>query len=208
MKGCLSTFLPLLASICLALPARDAAVSRSAGFAQDQIVSLTIDARNQGAVISPLLFGHNLEHTRRAIWQGISAQMIANRKFAAVENGLPKRWTTTSGGGRVVTDDQVTYAGKHSVRLDNRGGIRQHHAWLAFRKGMKYGFRIWTKSETKQSLRRLLMDARHMFGRTDSCRWINDLRSGRHSGNDCCLTRTARIMMRLASTNTLRSAAN
>ena len=35
--------------------------------------------------------------------------MIANRKFAAVENGLPKRWTTTAGGGRVATDDTVTY---------------------------------------------------------------------------------------------------
>jgi hypothetical protein len=137
MKQCLSTFFPLLASVCLALPARDAAVSPSAGFAQDQIVSLTIDARNQGEVISPLLFGHNLEHTRRAIWQGISAEMIANRKFAAVENGLPKRWTTKAGGGRVVTDNQVTYASKHSVRLENGGGIGQHHAWLAFRKGTK-----------------------------------------------------------------------
>jgi alpha-N-arabinofuranosidase len=118
-----------------------------------------IDAKQTGAEISPLLFGHNLEHTRRAIWQGISAEMIANRKFAAVDNGLPKRWTITAGGGRVLTDDQVTYAGKHSVRLENGGGIEQHHAWLAFRKGAKYGFRIWTKSKTKQSLRLRVTDA-------------------------------------------------
>jgi hypothetical protein len=30
-----------------------------------------IDVQQTGAEISPLLFGHNLEHTRQAIWQGI-----------------------------------------------------------------------------------------------------------------------------------------
>jgi alpha-L-arabinofuranosidase len=37
--------------------------------------------------VSPLLFGHNLEHTRSSIWQGLSAQIIRNRKFA----GKPHR---------------------------------------------------------------------------------------------------------------------
>jgi len=124
-------------------------------------VSLTIDAANPGAVISPLLFGHNLEHTRRGIWQGISAEMLANRKFAAVDGGLPMRWNTLAGSG-VSVDDQATYAGKHSVRLDNTNasacGIFQQQEWLTFRKGTKYAFRIWTKSEANQTLRLQILD--------------------------------------------------
>ncbi|MBE0653230.1 MAG: hypothetical protein IH594_05505, partial [Bacteroidales bacterium] len=52
--------------------------------------NLEIDVSQKGAMISPNLFGHNLEHTRKGIWQGISAQMIANRKFAAVKGDLPE----------------------------------------------------------------------------------------------------------------------
>jgi len=127
------------------------------GFAQEPM-RVEIDAKDTGPTISPLLFGHNLEHTRRAIWQGIGAEMIANRKFAAVKNGLPKRWTAI-GGGRVTTDDKLAYAGRYSVRLENGGGIGQHREWLAFRKDTKYAFRLWTKSETDHSLRMRVMDA-------------------------------------------------
>ncbi len=35
-----------------------------------------------GAVVSPYLFGHNLEHTRSCVAAGLSAQMLRNRKFA------------------------------------------------------------------------------------------------------------------------------
>ncbi|MCX6880258.1 MAG: hypothetical protein NTW21_41605 [Verrucomicrobia bacterium] len=58
----------------------------------DQALSLAIDAKNQDAVISPLLFAHNLEVTRRGIWRGLGGEMVANRKFVAVTNGLPRRW--------------------------------------------------------------------------------------------------------------------
>ena len=44
-----------------------------------------VDAENAAGIILPLLFGHNLEHTRGCIWRGLSAQMLVNRKFA----GLP-----------------------------------------------------------------------------------------------------------------------
>ena len=86
--------------LCIAIQAQDKpAVDAGQGDAQDNTVQLTIDAGKQGNVISPLLFGPNLEHTRRAIWQGIGAEMIANRKFAAVDCGLPMRWTTLTGKG-------------------------------------------------------------------------------------------------------------
>ncbi len=54
---------------------------------------VNIDTKQVGKVLSPLLFGHNIEVTRRGIWSGLSAQMVANRKFAAAENNLPKRWS-------------------------------------------------------------------------------------------------------------------
>ncbi len=122
----------------------------------DETNSIVLDAKQTGAVISPLLFGHNLELTRRAIWQGISAEMIANRKFAAADCGLPMRWTTLGGSG-VAIDHKVTYAGKNSVRLENTNstacGIWQQQDWLAFRKGTKYAFRVWAKANPNQTLR-------------------------------------------------------
>lgn len=41
----------------------------------------TIDLKST-AVLSPYVFGHNLEHTRAAVNGGLSAQMLRNRKFA------------------------------------------------------------------------------------------------------------------------------
>jgi alpha-L-arabinofuranosidase len=152
MKYSKSFFLQLLVSILMALPACAGDIKPIPAIAQNRIVHVKIDASDQGAVISPLLFGHNLEHTRKAIWQGISAEMIANRKFAAVENRLPKHWTILNDNEKVITDEQITYAGKYSVRLENGGGIMQQNEWLAFLKGTNYVFRIWTKSETTQNL--------------------------------------------------------
>ena len=152
MKFFRSCILQLIALILMVLPVYAADIKPMPGIAPDGIVRVRIDASNQGVVISPLLFGHNLEHTRRAIWQGISAEMIANRKFAAVENRLPKHWTIINKTGRVSTDGQIAYAGKNSLLLENGGGIEQQHEWLAFQKGTKYSFRIWTWSETNQSI--------------------------------------------------------
>lgn len=152
MKHLRSCFLQLLLSILIALPVYAGNLKPVTRITQNGIVRVKIDASDQGQVISPLLFGHNLEHTRRAIWQGISAEMIANRKFAAVENGLPKHWTIQNSYGKVVTDGQITYAGKNSVLLENGSGIGQQNDWLSLEKGRKYRFRIWTKSETSQSI--------------------------------------------------------
>lgn len=43
-------------------------------------VSLTLSSRND-SVVSPYLFGNNVEHTRSAVSGGLSAQMLRNRKF-------------------------------------------------------------------------------------------------------------------------------
>ena len=34
------------------------------------------------AIVSPFLFGENLEHTRSDVFMGLSAQLLRNRKFA------------------------------------------------------------------------------------------------------------------------------
>jgi alpha-N-arabinofuranosidase len=51
------------------------------------MTTITIDTTKQHGTISPLWFGHNLEHTRSVMWQGLSAQRLRNRKFA----GKPER---------------------------------------------------------------------------------------------------------------------
>ncbi len=73
MKHLRSCLLQLLVLILMVLPACADDLKLVTGIAQNKIVRVEIDASDQGQVISPLLFGHNLENTRKAIWQGISA---------------------------------------------------------------------------------------------------------------------------------------
>ena len=51
-----------------------------------------IDTTKTHGMISPAWFGHNLEHTRSCVWQGLSAELIRNRKFA----GMPQQHTGVS----------------------------------------------------------------------------------------------------------------
>ena len=66
------------------IPADDAASA---------IQRFTVDLNRDGGEISPLWFGHNLEHTRSCVWQGLGAQLIRNRKFA----GMPQRHGVAAG---------------------------------------------------------------------------------------------------------------
>ena len=116
-------------------------------------LNVTIDPNRAGPVISPLWFGQNLETTRRGVWTGLSAEKVANRKFAAVETGLPRHWTV-AGGGRVVveTNRLLAYTGVTSVRLDpaaagERVGIAQSSPELAFTAGQRYRLRAWVRTE-------------------------------------------------------------
>ena len=48
-----------------------------------------------GNFVNKFLFGHNLEHTRSAVFQGLSAQLLKNRKFAgkpAAHSGEAAEW--------------------------------------------------------------------------------------------------------------------
>ena len=46
------------------------------------MTEFSIDPGAAGARIEPLLFGHNLEHTRSCTWRGLCSQLVRNRKFA------------------------------------------------------------------------------------------------------------------------------
>ena len=138
-------------------------ITASSAADNGQPMSLTIDAKVQGAVISPLLFAHNLEVTRRAIWRGLGAEMVANRKFAAVANALPKRWYPIPESGCAVMDDKVFFVGKGAVRVggDKPGGLGQQQESLAFQKGTRYTFRWWLKSEDDQPVYMRIADGKN-----------------------------------------------
>jgi|GEM_PF-2680362 len=125
--------------------------------------TIELDAAVQGPVISPLLFGHNLEVTRRAIWSGLGAEMVANRKFAANENGMAKRWVVTGEGTTASLDDQNAYVGKTSLRVNvaaqASGGIVQQQETLCFRKDTRYRFRCWVKTQATRTVRVRVTDA-------------------------------------------------
>lgn len=129
----------------------------------DEITRIEIDAAAHGAVISPLLFGHNLEVTRRAIWTGLGAEMVANRKFAARENDMAKRWSVTGDGATAALDDKIVYVGRTAlqvkVRAQGPGGISQQQESLSFRNGTRYAFRWWLKTEAARGVRMRLTDA-------------------------------------------------
>jgi hypothetical protein len=132
------------------------------GVATECAVRLDIPSKGLGPTISPLLFGHNFEITRKASWQGLSAQMLANRKFAAVgTNGLPLHWTVIGthpdpvswGGPSTMTlDSTTTYAGKNSLRvaLGNEGGecgITQQHDRLTLEQDHRYRLHVWARAD-------------------------------------------------------------
>ncbi len=161
------TLVVLAATLCVTESDCPAATQPTQG------LSIEIDAREKGEPISPLLFGHNVEVTRRSIFGGLSAEMVSNRKFAALEKGQPMRWNAISTSTQMVIDDQVPYAGRASLRMesDGSGGLSQQvdaplfpkGSWtksllpddygsdrggvLAFKEGRKYSFRWQLKTD-------------------------------------------------------------
>jgi len=62
---------------------------------------MEIDVTKTSGEISPLLFGHNLEHTRSCMWHGLSAQIIRDRKFACGpdRDGVSLNWERVGSPG-------------------------------------------------------------------------------------------------------------
>lgn len=76
-------------------------------FSSDEVITETTPA---DTVVSPLMFGSNLEHTRSDVISGISAQMLKNRKFAGKPSrysGVPIKWFAI--GQRVFYNQDASY---------------------------------------------------------------------------------------------------
>ncbi|MGC8639718.1 MAG: hypothetical protein ACP5XB_07535 [Isosphaeraceae bacterium] len=134
--------------------------------------SIVIDAQHPGPVISPLLFGHNLEHTRHSVWQGLSAQMLANRKFAGpisadgpdgrkmvrgqpAPDGVAAHWYGINPTSAEFTLDATTvFVGRQSqwIKITGhaRAGIGQRGFCL--QAGKEYELGLWLKTERELAL--------------------------------------------------------
>jgi hypothetical protein len=150
----------------------------------EEAVSLEIPTRRSGCAISPLLFGHNFEITRKASWQGLAAEMLANRKFAAVgANGLPLHWMAigtskdpVAGGGpsTVTLDSTTAFAGKHSLRValahdGGECGISQQHDHLTLEEGRHYRLRVWVRAGAPMTV--IVRVGATTGGQTNSLLW-------------------------------------
>jgi alpha-N-arabinofuranosidase len=69
-----------------------------------------------GITVEKTLFGHNLEHTRSAVFQGLSAQILRNRKFAgkpAAHFGEAAEWYRIGAGNVYIALDPVDAYVRH-----------------------------------------------------------------------------------------------
>jgi alpha-L-arabinofuranosidase len=177
----------------LAQTPRVTALSRStaetiAGGPSGAVRVFKLDPSRTAGEISALLFGHNLEHTRRAVWQGLSAQMLANRKFAGASSTDRKAATADQGFiGRLRTqgepgldgvaahwygignswtnflvDDEIAYAGRTAQRLD----ITEKERWggvgqqsLDLLAGTRYQIRLTLRTHFAMKARLRVCDA-------------------------------------------------
>ena len=134
----------------------------------------TIDIRT-AEDYSPYIFGYNIEHTRSAVYAGLSAQMLRNRKFAGKpsrDEGVPAEWF---GIGEKVFFQQLSDRYTLHMHLDNMprnnelfsqeiqnmnggriAGMGQRD--LFFSKGVRYGMRVVTKVSAPVNLKVELTD--------------------------------------------------
>jgi alpha-N-arabinofuranosidase len=139
--------------------------------AEQAATPIVLDVAEPGPVISPLLFGFNLEYTRYAMWKGLGAQMLANRSFAArsaeradgakagregAAQGLAAHWY---GIGEppvsFALDTAEVFTGKQSQRIripakGVRGGIGQRD--IAIQAGREYEIRLQLKADSSATV--------------------------------------------------------
>lgn len=132
-----------------------------------------VDLKNVGSRVSPLLFGHNLEHTRWAVWQGLSAELLANRKFAGEAiadhgesrsnpgpDGVAAHWQSLGGPGVRFSLDGPPLAATPSqpIVVDAaQGGISQ--TGIPLLQGAEYQVRAWLQVDRPLKVSLQLSDA-------------------------------------------------
>lgn len=164
-----------------------------------QPVNVTLDLSSE-KVLSPLLFGDNLEHTRDCVNSGLSAQMLKNRKFV----GRPDRYGCAMGWYRIGPKTAFTlsydrpYTRHHESYRMSRLLERQSQVITAYRpeiagfgqdglcvrKGSAYLFKM-----TAYALSPLTVDIRMKSSRGDILEHQSmTVKSGSFSASDLLLS--------------------
>ncbi len=117
--------------------------------------TVRVDAGAAPTPLSPLRFGHFIEHTGRCIYGGLWAEMLANRKFAgeAGADGVVEQWQAV-GAGQGVTfapDNRVFYAPVQSQRIVRGAGAGEAcgiaQQGIALRAGIGVACRVVLRGE-------------------------------------------------------------
>ena len=64
------------------------------------MAEIRVDRARTTTKVSPSLFGGNMEVTRRTFWRGLSAELLADRKFFSGTGDLPLGWQTAGAVSR------------------------------------------------------------------------------------------------------------
>ena len=96
-----------------------------------------------GVPFQDMLFGLNLEITRRGIFGGLSAEMLCNRKLYAGDD-LPSGWAC-SGAVYITDQPQKSLCASRFVVLHN-GDMSQTSEVISLRHGNTYEARLWVKA--------------------------------------------------------------
>ncbi len=107
--------------------------------------TIWIDPTQQTARVSPLIYGHFIEHLGRCITGGIWGEMLRSRRFAGFDddhNGIADPWVKV--GGRaphlLLEPPENTSGGHLTMRCLRDTGLRHRvaHPGLAVRRGEEY----------------------------------------------------------------------
>ncbi len=92
--------------------------------------------------LSPYIFGHNLEHTRGAVYGGLSAQMLQNRKFAGKPSrnqGVALGWFGIGERVLYLTDETPSFTRHMGVPAMHRSNERKVQAVQNLIQGQEAG---------------------------------------------------------------------
>lgn len=122
-------------------------------------VELRLDTTRTAQPINPLIYGQFIEHLGRCIYGGIWAEMLEDRKFyfPVTAEYAPYRdlkdsaypvvgaspWQIIGAPDRVTMSQENAFVGRHSPRLAQGAGIRQHD--LGVVGGKTYAGYLWVR---------------------------------------------------------------
>ncbi|MBR5451752.1 MAG: helix-turn-helix domain-containing protein [Clostridia bacterium] len=102
-----------------------------------------IEFSDSNCVVTPLIFGGNLEHTRSAVSGGLSAELLRNRKFVGMPNsmGCPLEWFCYGDKCYSMVGNAVV-EGKNGHEIESVGSFTRH-ADLGYRMPRRYECNSW-----------------------------------------------------------------